>query len=448
MFTLDEARLACAGHPEFIFHEYAGLVSCDYMIAATGSFAATAEEAERRAFALAAGAANARLGAGAPAAAAVVGRDEKDRFRAQAQADCARLAWLRRNCRGATFCAENGTLASLPWHKFFAVGQTAATSWEALRGRAATTYDKLDGCMVHAFRHPRTGRLAVSTRRSAETAQAQAAARLLATLPEVGRAAESLCDAGYTPLFEFLSPAHQVVVAHPVPRLVYLHSRRRDTGAYVWHGDLFADAVASHDLTPDDLPALLAGDGFEGFVCHMAGVPDAAPHRLVKFKTAWYAARHKAVKAMHRPACQLYELALTGVLEDVTALAPAHIRPHLEALQDEAAADLSAALAGLEAAFRDALGGAAARPPEARRADRDLRKRAALVLRGRPDFAALMQLYQGRDPAPALRELLVAAYRRRTLGPGGHPLRLGEVLGLDHAGSGRGGDAADAEEEA
>lgn len=449
MFTLDEARLACAGHPEFIFHEYAGLVSCDYMIAADDSFTVTAAEVERRTFALAAGAANAHLGAAALAAAAVVGRDAKDRFRAQAQADCARLAWLRRNCRGATFCAASGTLVSLPWHKFFAVGQNPEVAWDRLRGCAATVYEKLDGVMIHLFVHPATGLLLPSTRRSARTAQAQAAARFLATLPAVATAAAELYEAGYTPLFEFCSPDHQVVVAHPVPRLVYLLSRHRATGAYADHRDRFADAVARVPTAIADLPVLLQEDGFEGFVCHLEGVPDDAPHKLVKFKTPWYSARHRAVKAMHRPACQLYELALGGVLEDVSATAPAHIRPHLEALQAQAQADAAAAAALVQADFAAALAdaGAAGTTPESRRGDRGLRKRLALALRGHRNFAALMLLYQGDDPVPALRARLVDDYRSRTLGPGGHPLRLGEVMGLPPAawdGLATGADAEDA----
>jgi T4 RnlA family RNA ligase len=253
-------------------------------------------------------------------------------FWLQAEKDCQRFAWLRRNFRGVTFDEKTGELLSLPLHKFFNVNQTTETAYDALRHRKATIYEKLDGSMIHFFMHPEHG-LQAATCRSTQTPQAQEALALAKKNSAVFDLIVKTIADGNTPIFEYVAAHNQIVVQYPKPRLVYLISRNRTDGSYHFDAS-FPDKATAYPFDFGDIFNQLDLEEFEGYVCHLDN------GMMVKAKTEWYLERHRAVDALMRPAYKLYKVVFDGVMDDLIALAADCYKPALTRIYNEAQADL------------------------------------------------------------------------------------------------------------
>lgn len=234
---------------------------------------------------------------------------------------------IRREFRGITFDETTGEIISLPFHKFFNLNQAEETQWHRVKDMKGVVYEKLDGSMIHFFKHQ--GQYFASTRMSSETPQAQAAYKL--ALPILNLIAEEI-DNGYTPCFEYVAPSNRIVVAYPKPRLVYLNSRHRQTGTYRFN-ESFPDKARRFDFSFQDVNSYLNMQDAEGYVVHLDnGV-------WLKVKCDWYLERHKAVDALMRPAYHLYQAALADAIDDMTQLAP-HFADRLRQIEVEAKTDL------------------------------------------------------------------------------------------------------------
>ncbi len=303
---------------------------------------------------------------------------------------------VRRELRGVTFDELTGAVVSLPFHKFFNVNERPETQFHAIKHLRAEVYEKLDGSLIHAYRHPATGELTLSTRMGSDTPQAQAALAFARSAPELWRLIGGVVDGGATPLFELVGPDNLIVVSYPARRLVYLASRDRATGDYSFD-ERFPDKARRHDIAFGDIEAHLGAPETEGYVCRLeTGL-------WVKAKGEWYRERHRAVDDLMRPAYRLYEMALGGKLGVVTALAAERHRPQLDAIRAEAARDF----AGLAAHALSLHADLVSETPAGGR------KGYAVLARARhPDlFTALMLLYEGRDAGEILRRRLMERYR-------------------------------------
>lgn len=322
MFTLSDALEALQGHEEFVEKHYDGLVVLDYIVVFPGSFDSTEDEVRHRAYYL-------WEKAGGPVT-------DPERFWLQAERESKHFAWLRRNFRGVTFSENTGELISLPLHKFFNVNQTAESQFDLHKHRKATIYEKMDGSMIHFFKHP-DGRLLASTCRSAQTPQAQEALSLANKDENVKNLILQVIADGWTPIFEFVAAHNQIVVQYPKPRLVYLVSRNRLTGDYHFD-ERFPDKTNSFEFPFAEVFSQLDKTEFEGYVCHLEN-PDGAPI-LLKAKTPWYMERHRAVDALMRPAYKLYGVVYEGVMDDLIAIAADCYKPALTRIYEEAQHDL------------------------------------------------------------------------------------------------------------
>lgn len=334
MFNLETALEALNGHDEFVKKHYNGLVVLDYIVVFPGSFDATEEEIRQRAYFL------------------WENSEELDSVQCwlQAEQECNNFALLRRNFRGVTFSEATGELISLPLHKFFNVNQTADSQFDLHKHRKATIYEKMDGSMVHFFKHP-DGHLLASTCRSAETPQAKEALFLAQQNEVVKNLILQVIDDGWTPIFEFVAAHNQIVVQYPKPRIVYLVSRNRSTGEY-FYDERFPDKTLSFEFPFSEVFSHLDKTEFEGYVCHLEN-PGGAPI-LLKAKTPWYMERHRAVDALMRPKYKLYGVVYEGVMDDLIAIAAECYKPALTQIYEEAQRDLLQEKLMIEAQF-DAL---------------------------------------------------------------------------------------------
>lgn len=317
MFSLSEAHEAIVGHDEFAVKTYDGLVSFDYIVVFPGSFDATEEQIRDRAYLL-------WEKAGGPVSDSV-------NFWLQAEKDCKRFAHIRRNLRGVTFAEATGELLSLPLHKFFNVNQTAETQFDLIKHHTAIIYEKLDGSMIHFFMLP-NGNLTAATCRSNLTPQAVEALYFVNQNEEMKTHILETIHNGYTPICEFVALHNQIVVRYPQPRVVYLVSRNRSTGEYLFE-DKYQDKANRYEFNFGEVFLNLNKEEFEGYVCHL-------PNMIVKAKTNWYMERHRAVDALMKPAYKLYQIVFDGVMDDLIAMATEPYKPSLQKIYQEAQRDL------------------------------------------------------------------------------------------------------------
>lgn len=308
---------------------------------------------------------------------------------------------LRANLRGIVFDEATGELVSLPFHKFFNVNQVEHTQFHKISHLSATIYEKLDGSMIHFYRHG--GNLHSSTRMSRNTPQAKEAMRFVeakenkAVLDLIHRE----IDQGRTPIFEYTGPRNQVVVVYPLDRLVYLASRDRKTGLYSFVDGFPIKAVRFNFPFHEIHDRLKGQENFEGYVCWLeTGL-------WVKAKNEWYLERHHAFDALMRPKWKLFAIAFQGLLDDVIAASADRYKPVLRELQTEANRDFiemcvlvrKTSLEVKEKCKDDDL--------------REARKRFAIYCqKNHPQlFGLLMAEYQGKEITELVHDKLIEKYK-------------------------------------
>ncbi len=340
MFTLDEALKAVEGRKEFLVRRDDGLVVFNYLIQLPDSFEG-----------------------------------------------------IRREFRGLTFDEKSGAILSLPLHKFMNLNQTEETQFEKLKHLNGKIYEKMDGSLVHLYEH--RGELRASTRMSSDTIQAKEAFRLAGKLGMIDEIRKEV-KSGYTPIFEYVAPNNQIVVEYGSPRLVYLHSRNRSTGEYVYHP--YKDCAKTFDFKFADVFSFLEGkEEFEGYVIVLEN------GLWVKAKCNWYLERHRAVDALMRPAYRLYEVVFDGLMDDLIAKAPDRHKTKLREIYTVAQLDLLNEMERVQK-ISDAI-----------MKEASTRKDYALTAQAlhKDIFGSLMTAYDHRNLEEGIKKRLLEGYKKK-----------------------------------
>lgn len=366
MFTLEEAYTAVRGRTEFAVKRLDNTVAFDYIVMLPDSFKVETDTDEGR-----------------------------------------RQAWIRRNFRGVTFCAHSGQIISLPLHKFYNINQTEEASFHLHKHRKATVYEKLDGSMVHFYLV--NGELVSSTRRSPATLQAKEALAIVHADPALEAMIRETIDAGMTPVFEFISPRNQIVVQYKHHKLVYLISRNRKTGEYVYETK-YPDRAKTFDIPFGSIFDHLDHQEFEGYVCHLDN------GELYKVKTPWYVERHRAVDFLMKPLYKLYEVALDGFMDDLISLAAESYKSKLEAIDTEVQQDLLTQKNHYQTRF-DALVAFMGKEHESlaeRLADKAYRKQFVEAVQDQKlPLSIMMAMFGGKEPDSIIKKDLLAQYTEK-----------------------------------
>lgn len=358
MFTLAEAYEAVKGRNEFAIKETPHTVCFDYIVILSDTF------------------------------------DLKDK---------SRISWIRRNFRGVTFCRKTGRMLSLPLHKFFNINQTAETAFQNYQQKNATIYEKVDGSMIHFYRLSDGGLLA-STCRSASTPQAIESLAFAKNNPVLESQILATIDQGLTPIFEWVAPHNQIVVRYSECRLVYLISRNRDTGKYIFE-EKYQDKAKKYNFKFSDIYQHLDHQ-FEGYVCHFDD------GEMLKAKTPWYLERHRAVDALMRPMYKLYEVALDGHMDDLISIASESYKHKLTAIYDEVQRDLLALQGEIKQKFDEILEKIPGNYAE-NYANKDFRKTFVELAQKTDVFPELMQMYQNKIPQSLFHKRLMSEYQKK-----------------------------------
>jgi RNA ligase len=138
---------------------------------------------------------------------------------------------MRRECRGLIFDAD-GNLMSRPFHKFFNVNERAETQTHEIdMSQPHVIMEKMDGSMIRPILVD--GYLRLATKMGVTNVAMDAEAWLAGQDPSMKEWLRFYIDNGYTPIFEWVSPFNQIVIAYEEADLVLLAIRNNVTGEYL-----------------------------------------------------------------------------------------------------------------------------------------------------------------------------------------------------------------------
>jgi RNA ligase len=222
---------------------------------------------------------------------------------------------IRRECRGLIF-DHAGNLMSRPFHKFFNVNEREETQVHKIDLSAPhVIMEKLDGSMIRPLLVD--GHLRLATKMGV-TEVAMNAEVWLATQDPWKK--EWLLDnvlSGTTPLFEWTSRKNQIVIDYAVDDLVYLGSRKNETGEYFFEDMAPFTQVPRYGSVSGNLSDYIARareqEGREGDIIRFAD------GHMLKVKNDWYVRIHKTkdIVAVDR---NIVELVLNETIDDTRAM--------------------------------------------------------------------------------------------------------------------------------
>lgn len=207
---------------------------------------------------------------------------------------------IRRECRGLIFDTKSGAILRRPLEKFDNYGERFSQDkcdWSKYH----IVTDKRDGSMIAAFNL--NDRVRFGTR-AGITEHAINAERHL--LNEVYDCSADILGLGFTPIFEWTSPANRIVLPYEEDEIRLLRIRNIENGSYLMWEDVQYWAQKMGIKTTEHFPNVKInpewiedqkqnGTGIEGFVVYW-------PHDnfSVKIKVDEYSKMHRAVSFLDR----------------------------------------------------------------------------------------------------------------------------------------------------
>jgi RNA ligase len=194
-------------------------------------------------------------------------------------------------CRGSAFDLETGECISAAFPKFFNVNERADTQENLIKDQIVEVYDKIDGSMIVAS--VINDSVYFKTKKSYFSDVANEASKN--ATDNVFALCKDMQERGWTPIFEYTSPNHRIVINYgDKSKFTLLALRHNKTGNIARHYRLKEVAerygvipVKCHNLSWGELKDICENkEGIEGFVLRLED------GRYVKMKTDWYLKMH------------------------------------------------------------------------------------------------------------------------------------------------------------
>ena len=203
---------------------------------------------------------------------------------------------IRRECRGIIF-DRDGVIMSRPFHKFFNVNERAETQTHVLdMSQPHIIMEKMDGSMIRPILVDGYLRLATKMGVTNVAMDAEAWLAKHTHTEELKKWMRVMLDANATPIFEWISPFNQIVLAYEEADLVLLALRHNETGEYI-------------DIRSTDAPFTLVPEygSLEGNLGDYVARQREAKERegdiirfmdghMLKVKNDWYVRIHKTIE--------------------------------------------------------------------------------------------------------------------------------------------------------
>lgn len=201
---------------------------------------------------------------------------------------------IRRECRGLIFDKE-GNIMSRPFHKFFNVNEREETQTHEIdMSQPHVIMEKMDGSMIRPILVD--GYLRLATKMGVTNVAMQAEEWLASQ--DVYRKEWMWAQLqnginGITPIFEWVSPFNQIVLAYEEADLVYLGSRDNVTGEYFFQENPPFTVVPQYGSVDGTILDYVArqreAEGREGDIIRFAD------GHMLKVKNDWYVRIHKTI---------------------------------------------------------------------------------------------------------------------------------------------------------
>jgi RNA ligase len=225
---------------------------------------------------------------------------------------------IRRECRGLIF-DRDGNLISRPFHKFFNINEREETqAHEINMSQPHSIMEKMDGSMIRPIIVD--GYLRLATKMGVTTVAMQAEAWLAAQNPALKEWMRQCVEDSVTPIFEWVSPFNQIVLAYETADLVYLGTRDNATGAYVMDKSCPFNCVPQYGTVEGNLNEYIdrqrGAEGREGDIIRFAD------GHMLKIKNDWYVRIHKTIDRITFDR-NIVDIIINEQIDDVTPLLPA-----------------------------------------------------------------------------------------------------------------------------
>ena len=229
---------------------------------------------------------------------------------------------IRREARGLIFDCE-GKIMSRPFHKFFNVNERDETQIHNIdMSQSHVIMEKCDGSMIRPILVD--GYLRLATKMGVTSVAMQAEEWLAAQTGAYGDLQRAYLKAmvtfNTTPLFEWVSPFNQIVLAYEEADLVYLGARDNITGEYMFDDNAPFTKVPRYGSVEGNLGDYIArqreAEGREGDVIRFAD------GHMCKVKNDWYVRIHKTLDRIVFDR-NIVDLIINEEVDDVIPMLPA-----------------------------------------------------------------------------------------------------------------------------
>jgi RNA ligase len=305
---------------------------------------------------------------------------------------------VRRECRGLIFDAE-GKVMSRPFHKFFNVSERAETQPNNIdMTQTHVIMEKMDGSMIRPILVDGLLRLAT---KMGVTEVAMQAEEWLAAHSHTEHLKQWLhwcMDIDVTPIFEWVSPSNQIVLAYEEADLVLLAMRDNVTGEYHMPDACPFNMVPCYGSVEGNIAEYVTrqrdAEGREGDIIRFAD------GHMIKIKCDWYVRIHKTLDRVKFDR-NIVDLIINENIDDAIPMLPQEQIDRIRGFELrfwEAFKQKENRLYGLRIAAQQSYS--------------DDRKRIALefipTLQNKADAQFIFRMLDGHD----LRELLLAHIRK------------------------------------
>jgi RNA ligase len=232
---------------------------------------------------------------------------------------------MRRECRGLIF-DRDGVLMSRPFHKFFNINEREETQAHVVALDLLFDHvimEKMDGSMIRPILVD--GYLRLATKMGVTNVAMEAEAWLAAQDSEYKDWLRVYMANGYTPIFEWVSPFNQIVLAYEIEDLVLLAIRDNVTGEYLNLDEELSEVrcpftvVRSYGSMEGNILEYIArqrgAEGREGDIIRFAD------GHMLKVKNDWYVRIHKTIDRITFDR-NIVDLIINEEVDDVIPMLP------------------------------------------------------------------------------------------------------------------------------
>ena len=224
---------------------------------------------------------------------------------------------IRRECRGLIF-DDDGYLMSRPFHKFFNINEREETQTHVVdMSQPHAIMEKMDGSMIRPILVD--GYLRLATKMGVTNVAMDAEAWLAAQDPAMKEWMRQCVEDSVTPIFEWVSPFNQIVLAYEEADLVYLGTRDNATGAYVMDTSCPFTSVPRYGSVEGNIADYVArqreAEGREGDIIRFDD------GHMLKVKNDWYVRIHKTVERIVFDR-NIVDLIINEEVDDVVPMLP------------------------------------------------------------------------------------------------------------------------------